>query len=275
MLPSDFPRHIYMVGCGNMGGAMLSRWLSQGLTPDRVTVLRPSGAPVAPGVPVVTEALAEVPAGTVVILAMKPQQWGAVAPVIAPVVAQAVAVVSLLAGVPLAVLQQAVPTFSGFVRAMPNTPVAIGQGVTALCAPPGISAGARGAIDALFAPLGLVEWLTDEGQFNLFTALGGCGPAYVFRFVDALARAAETLGMDRAQAQRVALAMVQGASSLAAASDETPGILADRVASPGGMTREGLDILDADGALVALLTDTLRAARDRGEELARLAASAD
>nr|WP_184078784.1 pyrroline-5-carboxylate reductase [Sphingobium subterraneum] len=273
-MPGDFPRHLFMVGCGNMGGAMLSRWLSQGLDADRVTVLRPSGASVGPGVMVVTEAPTELPAGSIVILAMKPQQWSTVAPAVGPLVRQSVATLSLLAGVPLAVLQDGVPGFGGFVRAMPNTPVAIGQGVTALYADSDFPADQRSGIDALIAPLGSAEWLADEDQFNLFTALGGCGPAYVFRFIDALARAAESLGMDETQARRVALATVRGASSLAAASDETPGALADRVASPGGMTREGLDVLDADSALAGLLTDTLRAARDRGEELARLAANA-
>jgi len=104
--------------------------------------------------------------------------------------------------------------------------------------------------------------------FDLVTALTGSGPAFLYRFIDALAVAAAGLGLQREQAGRMALAMVEGAAALAAASADGPRALAGRVASPGGMTREGLDVLDADDALVRLLTETLRAARDRGAELA-------
>src|SRR3546814_18333413 len=102
-------------------------------------------------------------------------------------------------------------------------------------------------------PLGLAEWLKDETQFNLVTALSGCGPAYLFRFIDALAGAATRLGLPEDQAARLALATVRGASTLAAHADVAPGVLADRVASPGGMTREGMNVLDKDDRLLELL----------------------
>ncbi len=123
--------------------------------------------------------------------------------------------------------------------------------------------------------LGLVEWLDDEALMDAATALSGCGPAFVYRFIDALAEAGAALGLDAGQAARMARATVAGAGISAARSDATPAAMADAVASKGGMTREGLDVLDRDGALKALVEQTLRAARDRGAQLAKLAAGED
>jgi pyrroline-5-carboxylate reductase len=152
---------------------------------------------------------------------------------------------------------------------MPNLPVGIGEGVTALHADAATPPEAREAVEALIAPLGLAEWIADEGQFNEVTALSGCGPAFLFRFIDAFARAGEAIGLPPDQSARMALATVRGSASMAARASESPAVLADRVASPGGMTREGLNILDADDRLLRLLIDTLAAARDRGEALAK------
>lgn len=264
-----WPAHLFLVGCGNMAGAMLARWISRGLDPARVTVLRPSGRPVAPGVTVITDYPAALPDGAVVLLGMKPYQIDAVAAGLAGVTAKDATLVSILAGTTAATLRARFPAIADIVRVMPNTPVGVGQGVCALYADDRTAAAARDSIAALMQPLGLAEWIADEGQFNLVTALSGCGPAYLFRFIDALAKAAATLGLPKDQAARLALATVQGAATLAVAAEEAPGTLADRVASPGGMTREGMNVLDADDRLVTLLTDTLRAARDRGEEMAR------
>jgi pyrroline-5-carboxylate reductase len=120
---------------------------------------------------------------------------------------------------------------------------------------------------------GAAEWLEAEAQFNLVTALAGSGPGFVYRFIDALARGAQSLGLEADQAERLAVQMVEGAAALAAQSPDSPGTLAARVASPGGMTQAGLDVLDEDGSLERVVTDCLRAARDRGEEMAREAAA--
>lgn len=264
-----FPPHIFMVGCGNMAGQMLSRWLACGLDPARVSVLRPSGRSVAPGVMVVTDYPEAFADGTVVLLGMKPYQLTDVAPRVAALGMGTSVLVSMLAGTTLRQLRDAFPSSANVVRVMPNTPVGVGQGVCALHADSGTGADARATVGALMTPLGLVEWIMDEGQFNLVTALSGCGPAYLFRFIDALAIAGARLGLPADQAARLALATVQGAATLASAANEAPGVLADRVASPGGMTREGMNVLDADERLIGLLTDTLRAARDRGEAMAR------
>jgi pyrroline-5-carboxylate reductase len=264
-----FPEHLFMVGCGNMAGQMLSRWLVCGLDPARVRVLRPSGKPVAPGVEVVQAFPAEFAKGTVVLLGMKPYQFADVASGLARVSGAPALFISMLAGTTAAQLRAGLAEGADIVRVMPNTPVGVGQGVCALFADERTSVDARSSAEALMQPLGLAEWIADEDQFNLVTALSGCGPAYLFRFIDALGSAGARLGLPKDQAARLALATVRGASTLAAQAGESPAILADRVASPGGMTREGMNVLDADKALVTLLTDTLRAARDRGEEMAR------
>jgi pyrroline-5-carboxylate reductase len=173
---------------------------------------------------------------------------------------------SLLAGVELATLAGRFPDAAAHVRVMPNLAVAIGKAPIAL-AQRGLDEAGQAAVLAVMQPLGTPEWV-GEAEFDLVTALAGSGPAFVYRFIDALAAASADLGLPREQADRLALAMVEGAAALAAASPGSPGVLADRVASKGGMTREGLDVLDADGALLKLITETLRAARDRGAELA-------
>jgi pyrroline-5-carboxylate reductase len=127
------------------------------------------------------------------------------------------------------------------------------------------------AVTALMEPLGSPEWLEDESRFDLVTALAGSGPAFVYRFIDALAAGAAQLGLDPAQAQRLALATVEGAAALAAGADAPPGELARRVASPGGTTEAGLAVLDADAALARLVRATLDAAAGRGAELAAAA----
>ena len=264
-----FPAHLFMVGCGNMAGQMLARWLACGLDPARVTVLRPSGRPVADGVQVIATYPASLPAQATVLLGMKPYQLDDVAASLAPLCAADTRIVSILAGTPVADLRQRFPAAQDIIRAMPNLPVALGQGVTGLYADDEVSQAGRAAIDALIKPLGAAEWIEDEGQFNALTALSGCGPAFLFRFIDAFARAGEAIGLSSDQAARMALATVQGSASLAAQAHESPAVLADRVASPGGMTREGLNVLDADERLLTLLIDTLTATRDRGEEIAR------
>ena len=264
-----FPDHLFLVGCGNMAGQMLARWLDCGLDAAQVTVLRPSGKPVADGVTVVTDYPAALPAGTTVLLGMKPYQIADVADALARLCTSDTRIVSILAGTTLAQLRDRFPAAMDIVRAMPNLPVGLGEGITALFTDGQTSATARDAVDALIQPLGLVEWIADESLFNQVTALSGCGPAFLFRFIDALARAGEAIGIPADQAARMALATVQGSAHMAARASDSAAVLADRVASPGGMTREGLNVLDADDRLMALLTDTLAAARDRGAAMAR------
>ncbi|HEY0311700.1 MAG TPA: pyrroline-5-carboxylate reductase dimerization domain-containing protein [Allosphingosinicella sp.] len=268
----SLPGPFWLIGCGNMAGAMLARWLECGLDAADVTVVRPSGVAPAPGVRTLTAAPEdEVPA--MVLLGVKPQKLDEVAPALAPALDPATILVSLLAGVEIASLRARFAAPKAIVRAMPNTPVRLGKGVVELIAE-GADARARAAIDALVAPLGHGEWFEDEALFALAGHLSGAGPAFLFRFIDALAGAGAALGLPPEQAARLAKAMVEGAGALAAAAPEAPAELARRVASPGGTTEAGLKVLDEAEALQALVRRTLDASRRRGIEMAASARAA-
>jgi pyrroline-5-carboxylate reductase len=260
------PGPFWLVGCGNMAGAMLEGWLAAGIDAAQLTVIRPSGKPVAGGIRVLTTFPEdEVPA--LVMLGFKPRTLREVAPALEPALDRRTILISILAGAEQSTLRSLSPRCETIVRAMPNTPVRIGKGVIALYSD-SPDERARATVDSLMQPLGTVDWLADESLFDRITALSGCGPAFLFRFIDALAEAAATLGVPRDQAERFARAMVEGAGALAAATDESPGQLADRVASPGGSTRKGLDVLDSDGRLAKLLLETLEASVRRDREMA-------
>ena len=255
-----------VVGCGNMAGAMIEGWLAAGVDPTRFTLVDPARAEGPHGLPIQKE-LPESGAFDAVLLAFKPQQLAEAAPAIAPLAGPGTTVFSLLAGVELATLAARFPNAGALVRVMPNLAVALGKAPVAL-AQQGLDVAACEAALALFAPLGTPEWI-GEDAFDLVTALAGSGPAFVYRFIDALGTGATRLGLDETQARALALAMVEGAAALAAGSEHSPGALADMVASKGGTTRAGLDVLDEGEALTGLVTYCLRAARDRSAEMAR------
>jgi pyrroline-5-carboxylate reductase len=157
---------------------------------------------------------------------------------------------------------------------MPNMPVRLGKGVVDLFGGKDLEDEARQTVTGLMTALGQAEWFDDETAFALAGHLTGAGPAFVFRFIDALAAAAEELGLGHYQARRLATAMVEGAGALAAASPDSPTELARRVASPGGTTEAGLKVLDAEAALKRLILATLDASRRRGLEMAQAARGA-
>lgn len=244
---------------------MLRGWLSAGLEPSRFTVVDPFLKEAPAGV----RALTALPDGErfdAILLGIKPQTLGDVAPQVEPLVSADTVLMSILAGVELAVLGQQFPRARGSVRIMPNLSAALGKSPMAV-AESGLDDAGRSAIMDLLAPLGTPEWV-DEGEFDLVTALAGSGPAFVYRFIDALSAAATELGLDPDKAGRLAMATVEGASALAASSEHDPGELARRVASPGGVTQAGLDALDQDDALRSLIRQTLRAAQARSAEMA-------
>lgn len=267
----QWPEALLLVGCGNMAGAMLARWLETGLPRERVHVVRPSGKPVADGIAVTTALPDAIAPGTLVLLGHKPQQLSDIAPGVAARLGDDATIFSILAGVTAGQLTAAFPCARAIVRAMPNMPVRTGHGVVSLFVDAATPAETRALTNGLCAPLGLVAWLDDEASFDAATALAGCGPAYVYRFIDSMAQAGTALGLTPDLAMRMALATVEGAALAAAASNDAPGALAEAVASKGGMTREGLDVLDGPDGLAPLIEETLRAARDRGAELARMA----
>ena len=258
---------ILIVGCGNMGGAMLAGWLAGGYAPERFTIVDP----VLPAAPDGVALLRSLPEGhfDAILLGVKPQLFADIAPTVEPLAENVVTVLSMMAGVELSSLAARFPRAAAHIRIMPNLSAALGKSPIAL-AGLGLDDQARGAASDFVAPLGHSEWV-DEGLFDLVTALAGSGPAFVYRFIDALASGAEALGMARDQADRLALATVEGASALAAASDASPVELARRVTRPGGTTAAGLAVIDEGGVFASLVEATLKAARDRGAEMAAAA----
>ncbi len=259
-------RNILFVGCGNMAGAMLDGWLAGGLDPHRFTVMDPAREAVPEGV----ELLRKLPASgdfDAILLGVKPQILKQVAPDVEALCGPQTVMLSLLAGVELETLQRYFPRAAGQVRVMPNLAVALGKAPIAL-AESGLDQAARDELMALMQVLGTPEWV-GEDRFDLVTALAGSGPAFVYRFIDGLGAAAVRLGLPEQQARALAVAMTEGAAALVSNSEHAPGKLADMVASPGGVTRAGLDVLDHGEAMTQLLTECLRAACDRSAEMSR------
>jgi pyrroline-5-carboxylate reductase len=259
---------IWLIGAGNMGGAMLRGWIARGVDPRSITVIDPYAA----NIPELVTRQAEIPDGgqpDILVLAIKPQQLAAVAEAYAAKAAPPRLLLSVLAGVETTSLGRAFNA-THIVRAMPNLPAAIGQGATVLFTS-SHAAAIKPEASGFMAPLGMIDWIDDEQLFDVVTALSGSGPGYVFRFIEAMAEAGAGLGLSPELAARLAIATVRGAALLAEESDATPAELADRVASPGGTTREGLNVLDRDDALKNLIAQTLAAAKKRSEELAGIA----
>ena len=263
---------ILIVGFGTMTGAMVDGWLAAGYDAARFEVYHPNKSSVAHGLTI--HNIWPTTHFDAVLLGVKPHMVDDVAAGLEPLLGPETVLISVLAGVELASYAARFPRAGGIVRFMPNLAVAVGKSPNALIAD-GLSSATKDAVTKLAADIGTAEWIMDENQFDLVTALAGSGPGFVYRFTDALASGAVELGLPEDQAARLAVAMVEGAGALASASDHSPGELAKRVASPGGMTQKGLDVLDHDGVLNALVTECLRAARDRGTEMATQARGED
>lgn len=260
-----FPEKILIIGCGNMGGAMLAGWLKAGLAPDRFTVVDP----LLPDAPQGVRLLRDLPQGEVfdlMLLGVKPQLLDNVALHLTALAGEGTVVLSILAGAELASLAARFPGAKGIVRVMPNLAAALGESPMGVVAQ-GLSETEKSALTAFLEPLGTPEWVSED-LFHAVTALAGSGPAFVYRIIDALATGGVALGLDPEQALRLARSMVQGAADLAMASPHDPGELARRVASPGGTTQAGLDVLDDNGAVQALMQATLNAAEKRSREMA-------
>jgi pyrroline-5-carboxylate reductase len=266
---------VLLVGGGRMGGAMLRGWQERGLSPS--VVLDPAPEAVAlegPGVQVVASADA-IPAGfhpAALVLAVKPQVAGAALPAVATFATGGDAVaLSIMAGRTLAGLAALLPGVP-LVRAMPNTPAAIGRGMTVACAGPGVSEAQRALCGALLAAVGEIAWVGDEDLLDAVTAVSGSGPAYVFLLAELLERAGEEQGLPPALARQLARATVAGSGALLAASAEDAAALRRAVTSPGGTTQAALAVLMGDeggeAAWPATLSRAVAAAAKRSRELA-------
>jgi len=271
----DLPGLLVLVGAGKMGGALLEGWLRLGLDPQRVAVLEPQASPQISALAQRglqlnpdTHALADAAA---IVVAVKPQVAAQVLPLLAPMIGPSTVVVSIMAGRTLQFIAGALKRASNkscaVVRAMPNTPAAIGRGIT-VAVPRHASDAQRALADRLLAATGSVEWIEDEALMDAVTAVSGSGPAYVFLLAEALSQAAVAAGLPPALAAKLARETVAGAGELLRRAELDAAELRRNVTSPGGTTAAALDVLMGGDGLAALLTRAVAAATARSRELA-------
>jgi pyrroline-5-carboxylate reductase len=271
-MTATFPTPAWLVGCGNMAGAMVDGWRAAGVDFTGVTVIRPSGKPVE-GLRTFTD-YADGESPRFVMLGFKPQKLDEVVPALAPRVGPETILVSMLAGVRADALRDRFPGARAIVRVMPNLPVAQRAGVVAVYSEDE-DADALGAVGQLMDLLGLAPRCADQKQFSAIGSVAGAGPAYVARFAEAMARGGAKLGLGEELAAAIAVQTLVGTGAIAASTGQSMAEIAKRVASPKGTTEQGLAVLDAADGLQPLVDRMLAAASRRGEELAAEAARRD
>ncbi len=259
---------LLLLGCGKMGGAMLEGWLARGLSAERVTVLDPYPSPRLDAL--AGEGLRLNPAdiaGPVdfAIIAVKPQMMKEAAPRLLPLAGAGTCFLSIAAGTPISFFEGLFGAETPVIRAMPNTPAAIGRGVTAFIGNAAATEPQLETAERLLAACGATVRLDSETQLDAVTGLSGSGPAYVFHMIEAMAKAGEAAGLSPSMAMTLARATVAGAGALADASDESAEQLRINVTSPGGTTAAGLSVLMPE--MTDLMTRTVAAASARSREL--------
>ena len=269
------PRPVLLVGGGKMGGALLEGWLARGLPVTDAHVVEPDAgrrAALAALGPVRSWAsVGELPAElrpAALVLAVKPQVMDTVLAETAEVAARSGFVLSIAAGKEIATFERAFGAARPIVRAMPNTPAAVGRGMTVLCANAACGAEARTGAQALMAAVGDVAWIEDEELMHAVTAVSGSGPAYVFLLVEAMAAAGARLGLPPALAERLARRTVSGAGELLHRSEQPASELRRAVTSPGGTTEAALRVLMDEDGCERLMSEAVAAAARRSRELA-------
>jgi len=260
---------IALAGAGKMGGAMLTGWLAGGLDAKRVVVIEPYPsddirALAARGIRLNPN---DNGAADTLVVAVKPQTFREAGPVLKPLVGASTLVVSIMAGTPIAVLEEVCGGM--VVRAMPNTPAAIGRGITVAVPAKNVSAAQRATADALLRATGSVEWVDDESLMDAVTAVSGSGPAYVFLLAEELARAGVEAGLPAELATKLARETVAGSGELLHRSDLPSATLRQNVTSPGGTTAAALEVLMARDGLQPLMIKAIAAATRRSKELAK------
>ena len=259
---------LVLLGCGKMGSAMLAGWLARGLPVTSVWVLDPNPSDWVKGLGVhLNAALPAAPA--VVLVAVKPQMMGEALPTLQAMGNGQTLFVSVAAGTQIAQFEQVLGSETPIVRAMPNTPAAISQGITAIVANARAGAAGLNTAEDLLSAVGEVVRLSDEGQIDAVTGVSGSGPAYVFHMIETLAAGGVAQGLPEALAMQLAKATVAGAGALAMQSDETPSQLRVNVTSPNGTTQAALEVLMDEGSgFPSLLPRAVAAATDRSKALA-------
>ncbi|TNF20277.1 MAG: pyrroline-5-carboxylate reductase [Rhodobacteraceae bacterium] len=268
MTPKDLAtRGLVLLGCGKMGSAMLQGWLADGLPPEAVHVIdpQPSDWLRATGVHI-NMALPAAPA--IVLIAVKPQMMGDALPAIQALARGESLFVSVAAGVTLARFEAVLGADSPIIRAMPNTPAAVGRGITALIGNARVSEAQMALAEGLLQAVGQTVRLADEAQMDAVTGVSGSGPAYVFHLIETLAAAGEAQGLPADLAMTLARATVGGAGVLAETAEESPAQLRINVTSPNGTTQAALEVLmDEETGFPALLRRAVKAATERSREL--------
>jgi pyrroline-5-carboxylate reductase len=260
---------IALAGAGKMGGAMLTGWLAGGLDPKRAVVIEPTpstdiAALAAKGIRLNPKGAGHV---DTLVIAVKPQSFREAGPALKALVAPSTLVVSIMAGTTMAVLQETIG--GAVVRAMPNTPAAIGRGITVAVPAKNVSAAQRATADALLRATGSVEWVQDEALMDAVTAVSGSGPAYIFLLAEELARAGVAAGLPEALATKLARETVAGSGELLHRSEVSASTLRQNVTSPGGTTAAALEVLMGKDGLSQLMIRAIAAATARSKELAK------
>jgi pyrroline-5-carboxylate reductase len=262
---------IVLAGAGKMGGAMLSGWLAQGLNAECVAVIEPFpsldiSALVAKGIRL-NPSPQDIGAVATLVVALKPQMFREAAAMLKSFASPATLVVSIMAGATIASIEEVCGGM--VVRAMPNTPAAIGRGITVAVAARNVSTEQRAVADALLRATGSVEWIDDESLMDAVTAVSGSGPAYIFLLAEELARAGVEAGLPVELATRLARETVAGSGELLHRSHAPSATLRQNVTSPGGTTAAALEVLMGPDGMQSLLTRAVAAATRRSRELAK------
>lgn len=262
-------QRILLVGCGKMGSALLNGWLGRGTPAEHVSVIEPMQPQLPDGVSLYAEAaaLASDYRPSVVVFAVKPQSMDEVAPAYGEYAGPETVFLSIAAGKPIGYFEAALAG-GAVVRAMPNTPAAVGRGITVLCANERVSSEQKAVCTGLMESVGEVAWIDDEALMDAVTGLSGSGPAYVFLLVEAMAAAGEAAGLSKDLAMQLARATVAGSGELLAQSADPAGTLRENVTSPGGTTAAALEILMRPDGLTKLMTEAIVRATERSRELA-------
>ncbi len=262
---------IVLAGAGKMGGAMLSGWLARGLDAKRVAVVEPQpsdeiNALATKGIRL-NPSPKQIGAVATLVIALKPQTFREAGSTLRSFSGPSTLVVSIMAGTPIASIEAACG--GSVVRAMPNTPAAIGRGITVAVAAKNVSAAQRAVADALLRATGSVEWVDDESLMDAVTAVSGSGPAYIFLLAEELARAGVEAGLPQDLATKLARETVAGSGELLHRSDVPSATLRQNVTSPGGTTAAALEVLMGPDGMQSLLTRAVAAATRRSKELAK------
>jgi len=262
---------IVLAGAGKMGGAMLSGWLARGLDAHSVSVIEPHpsddiSALAAKGIRL-NPAPKDIGAAATLVVALKPQMFREAGAMLKSFAGPSTLVVSIMAGATIASIEQVCGGI--VVRAMPNTPAAIGRGITVAVAANHVSPAQRAVADALLRATGSVEWIDDESLMDAVTAVSGSGPAYIFLLAEELARAGVEAGLPPELATKLARETVAGSGELLHRSELASATLRQNVTSPGGTTAAALEVLMGKDGMQSLLARAVAAATRRSKELAK------